>query len=258
MSVPDYYERYWTGDWSPVNEVGPFVDHIVTAALAESHDCIDVGCGNGLTASRWNRPDLALTGVDVSREAVVAARARGIDAVVVSDAAVLPFKQEKFDLALCLEVFEHLVAPAEAAAEILRILRPGASLIATVPNSAYWRRRADLAVLGRWNPLGDPGSVSEPWRDPHIRFFTKASLEAMLHVVGFEHVFVGAHGGGFMRDIPVTPSLRHRGASHFYQRLERKAPALLGARLHAVAAKGGRPLAATEAAIGAVLKAQDR
>ena len=249
-----YYERYWTGKWRPLNEVGTFLSGVISSALAQAANCIDVGCGDGRTAAQWNRDALDLVGVDVSESAVAAASARGIDARLVEDASSLPFENDSFDAALCLEVFEHLFAPHDVAAEIVRVLRPGGILIATVPNAAYWRRRADLAVLGRWNPLGDVLAVAEPWRDPHIRFFTVRSFERMLRAAGYHPVSVGAHGGGILRDIPGARRLRRKAdSSALYQRAERLFPALFGARLHAFGEKAGsRRLPSTEAALAAL------
>jgi 2-polyprenyl-3-methyl-5-hydroxy-6-metoxy-1,4-benzoquinol methylase len=247
-----YYESYWTGPRRPVNTVGGFLDGVIAAALSQAANCIDVGCGDGLTSSRWKRDGLHLVGVDVSRSAVAAARAKGIDAQVVEDAGVLPFDGGTFDVALCLEVFEHLFTPHDVAIEILRILRPGGVLIATVPNAAYWRRRADLAVLGRWNPLGDPLAVAEPWRDPHLRFFTLRSFERMLRSAGYELVVAGSHAGGVLRDVPGARRLRRRDeSSAAYRRAERVWPALFGARLHSLGVKNGDRLAAAEMALAA-------
>jgi SAM-dependent methyltransferase len=250
MTDQNYYERYWTGEWAPVNDVGPLLDRVAAAAFARAEKCIDIGCGDGRTASRWKRDGLDIVGVDVSAVAVAAARSRGIDALVVPDAGSLPFEDSTFDVALCLEVFEHLFSPAEAAAEILRVLRPGGVLITTVPNAAYWRRRADLAALGRWNPLGDPQSVAEPWRDPHIRFFTVRSFGGMLRTAGYNPVTTGAHGGGVFRDVPGARRLRRKDeASTLYRAAVRASPALFGARLHSIAVKHGDLLPASQAAL---------
>src|SRR5207249_1123612 len=113
--------------------------------------CLDVGCGVGETYGQWvNQRAGSYTGVDVSERAAELANAAGLDAEVIEDAAQLPFQDQSFDVAICIEVFEHLFAPDKAAAEILRVLRPGGTLIASVPNAAYWRLRANL-VFGLWN-----------------------------------------------------------------------------------------------------------
>lgn len=50
-----------------------------------------------------------------------------------ADAAALPLRAAAFDAALCGEVLEHVPDPRAVLAEIARVLRPGATLLATVP-----------------------------------------------------------------------------------------------------------------------------
>lgn len=176
-------------------------------------------------------------GVDISHAAVAAARGIGLDARVIDDAAALPFDSESFDFVLCIEVLEHLFRPDLAASEIARVLRPGGTVLITVPNVAYWRRRADMAVLGRWVAGGD--IMATPWRDPHIRFFQMSALRRMLERTGFETVEVGGHGGAILSDIPLLRRLYRGEASKLYKRVERVAPSLLAVRLHAVATCAG-------------------
>jgi SAM-dependent methyltransferase len=186
-------------------------------------------------------------GVDISAAAIAQAQAAGLDARLIADAAQLPFPACSFDLAVCFEVFEHLFDPLAATRDIFRVLSPGGLLIATVPNVAYWRRRLDLALLGRWNPLGDESSVREPWRDPHIRFFNPATMKRMLQRGGFL-VEVGAHGGSLFRDLPYCGRrFRGRPENSIYAKIERLSPSLLGYRVHAFAR---RPLRSSESAGG--------
>jgi ubiquinone/menaquinone biosynthesis C-methylase UbiE len=48
---------------------------------------------------------------------------------VVADAHALPFHEQAFDRVMGFNVFEHLENPRRAAAEILRVLKPGGSLV---------------------------------------------------------------------------------------------------------------------------------
>jgi SAM-dependent methyltransferase len=164
----------------------------------------------------------------------------GLDARLIDDAAALPFPNESFDVVVALEVLEHVIAPLSAADEVKRVLRPGGTFIVTVPNVAYWRRRLELSV-GRWNPYGDGFSVSQPWRDPHIRFFTLVSLRNMLLTSGFQVAKVGGHRGSFVRDIPYVAKLfkSPRCSTRLYRYLQAIMPAFLGLHLHAVAIKPG-------------------
>lgn len=64
------------------------------------------------------------TSVDLLRTPLVDVIARGES---------LPFAQESFDLVLCTQVLEYLPEPHTVISEIHRVLRPGGSLILSVP-----------------------------------------------------------------------------------------------------------------------------
>jgi SAM-dependent methyltransferase len=233
--VRDYYDTYWAAPTQPRYELGEVLAGLLERHVDTSTRCLDVGCGAGQTYGQWvNRRAGAYSGVDVSEKAVELARGSGLDAEVIEDAAALPFEDESFDVAICIEVFEHLFSPDKAAAEICRVLRPGGTLIASAPNAAYWRLRANL-LFGLWNPLGDALAVEQPWRDPHIRFFTPQTMSRMLSHSGFSSIETKAHGGCFLDHLTSRPT--NFGVSPIYQRAEARFPSLLGATIHAVATR---------------------
>jgi SAM-dependent methyltransferase len=247
-AVRAYYDAYWSeGRFRPVDRLTHPLEELLAPVVSAESACLDVGCGDGSTCGAWlSQRAHSYVGVDVSPTAVEAARAAGLEAHAIEDASELPFADASFDVVTCLEVFEHLFAPHLAAAEIHRVLRAGGVLVATVPNAAYWRRRLDLAALGRLNPLGDDESVDAPWRDPHLRFFNRSALGRMLARAGFRDVRVSGHGGTALGDLPALRRLgRPRGWRHpdwranpVYSGFERAAPGLLAYRLHAIARKG--------------------
>ena len=128
--VRDYYDDYWSAPALPRYELGEVLMGLLERHIDPSTRCLDVGCGVGRTYGHWvNQRAAAYTGVDVSAKAVELAHGSGLDAEVIEDAAELPFEDESFDVAICIEVFEHVFAPDKAAAEILRVLRPGSTLV---------------------------------------------------------------------------------------------------------------------------------
>lgn len=52
---------------------------------------------------------------------------------IVSDINNIPVKDSSFDSIMCTEVFEHISEPAKAVKEFARILKPGGTLVLTVP-----------------------------------------------------------------------------------------------------------------------------
>jgi ubiquinone/menaquinone biosynthesis C-methylase UbiE len=92
---------------------------------------LDVGTGPGvlLVELAKRRPDLTLTGVDLSADMVGAAnRNVGRIAVHVGDVTHLPFPDGSFDVVVSSLSLHHWDEPAAAAPELARILRPGGRL----------------------------------------------------------------------------------------------------------------------------------
>jgi methionine biosynthesis protein MetW len=234
-SVAAYYDRYWSAELERRYEPGPALWSLILHGVGQATRCLDVGCGSGNSyAAELRRRGVSYVGVDVSSRAVELARESGLNAHVIEDAATLPLADESFDLVLCVEVLEHLFAPHEAAREIGRVLKPGGRLVVSTPNVAYWRLRANL-LLGVWNPIGDELSLEQPWRDPHIRFFTPTTLRRMLLMAGFSSVTTGAHNGRLLDHLTSRPT--SFGRSSVYGFLERRLPSLLGLTIHAVATR---------------------
>jgi SAM-dependent methyltransferase len=239
LGTSEYYEDYWSPDTEyrvaiHTESLYALLERVVTP----TSDCLDFGCGDGRTAGPWLLHHAgSYVGADVSSIAVGEAREQGLDAREIPESGELPFDAESFDVVLATEVFEHLFRPDEACREIHRVLRPRGCLVITVPNAAYWRRRLDLALFARWNPMGDELSVGQPWRDPHIRFFTLAALRRMLSATGYEVAHAGGTGGALIKEIPGVRHLARRRSSAAYRFCERRAPSLLGFRLQAIAHK---------------------
>jgi SAM-dependent methyltransferase len=235
--IERYYTDYWRPDgFNPRGITDPVVESLLAQHTTDGDVVVEVGCGDGRKSGMWlSTHHRRYEGLDVSPSAVEAAHANGLAARVVPDAAATEVGPDSVDCVVCTEVLEHLFAPHEAAKEAARVLRDGGRYLVTVPNLGFWRRRVDL-MFGRWNPLGDEESVTRPWRDPHIRFFTAATLARMLREAGFATVEVSGYGGGAISHLPYF-SRRGMGTSHVYGMVERRLPSLLAYRLVAIATK---------------------
>ena len=109
---------------------------------------LDLGCGDGFLSQLLFEGPLE-AGVDQNAAAVVRAHARGGHRrVSVADAARLPFSDGSFSSVFTNCVLEHIDRLPDALAEIARVLRPGGSLLATVP-TPRWESEGPFPALRR-------------------------------------------------------------------------------------------------------------
>ena len=105
---------------------------IVAEAAPDGGAVLDVGTGPGvlLVELAARRPDLRLTGVDLSAD-MIAAATRNLEpfreraSARVGDVTTLPFPDRSFDLIVSSLSLHHWDHPEAAVPELARILRPG-------------------------------------------------------------------------------------------------------------------------------------
>jgi SAM-dependent methyltransferase len=177
------YQKYQTGNPLVRRLIGRFLDRIValTAALAPRR-IVDLGCGEGMVASAlYERLPFAFEyrGVEINPDAIELARQRlpGID-LELGDLLALEPQPGWADLAVCIEVLEHLVDP-RAAVERIRLWTARDALV-SVPWEPYFR----LGSLLRGKYLRTLGDHPE-----HVQHFDPGSLHALL-AAQFDRVHV--------------------------------------------------------------------
>jgi SAM-dependent methyltransferase len=191
----EYYERYWRNDaWAPsgVGGVGadPFEQALIKPLAKSETVCLDYGCGDGRRYQTWLQ-ELVLHyhGFDISQAAVETARTLKLNVELLTPDGHTTLADDCCDLAICFEVFEHLLEPQLALQEIRRVLKPGGVLLASVPNAAHWVSRLEFLFTGFFNPGGGPVTARKiPWNDPHIRFFSPRLFRRFLRENGFPEV----------------------------------------------------------------------
>lgn len=105
---------------------------IILRSLGKPGRVVDVGCGEGFILSRIGAQ--TLVGVDISETAVREASRVKNAVIVCSYAEATPFSDSHFDAAVCSEVLEHTENPALVVKELSRIVRPGGTIVLSVPN----------------------------------------------------------------------------------------------------------------------------
>lgn len=111
-------------------------------ALPPEARILDLGCGEGLLVEEYRGHGRDITGVDLHYEA---------DHVVRGSLTELPFADGSCDVALALDVVEHLEygQQVRAFAELQRVLAPGGRALVSVPNLAHFASRLTFLALGR-------------------------------------------------------------------------------------------------------------
>ncbi|GAB2616899.1 methyltransferase domain-containing protein [Kribbella endophytica] len=95
-------------------------------APQEGEAALDVGSGTGEDVVALRELTAKAVGVEPSEglRAESVRRFPGLE-VVDGDAVKLPFDDESFDVIRCERVLQHIAEPAQAVAEMVRVLRPG-------------------------------------------------------------------------------------------------------------------------------------
>jgi 2-polyprenyl-3-methyl-5-hydroxy-6-metoxy-1,4-benzoquinol methylase len=142
-------------------------------------DVLDVGCGFATTSQylKGNR----VTGIESSPEAVKVARTR-IDRVVERDLQDFDPSIGTFDVIIFADVLEHLAWPIGILKKYLTLLKPGGTVIVSLPNVGLWSVRMQH-LLGRFE-YEETGVLDHT----HLRFFTRRSALRMLDEAGLKAV----------------------------------------------------------------------
>ena len=98
---------------------------------------LDAGCGDGLLARILfkNTEGKVITGIDHDPGELKKARSLGIyHDLIACEITAIPFKNNTFDHVLSNSVLEHVTDIDQALAELARVLKPGGTLVFTVPS----------------------------------------------------------------------------------------------------------------------------
>ena len=121
---------------------------VIAEAVPAGARVLDVGCGDGaLMAALRDGKGVDARGIELSREGVSAAVARGLSVVQGdADTDLADYPTDAFDYAILSQTLQTTHAPHHVLDELLRI---GRHAIVSFPNFAYWRVRLSLMFGGR-------------------------------------------------------------------------------------------------------------
>lgn len=152
------------------NETGELVKGF---AIGPEDSVLDIGCGEGGYAlfSARQGAEMILADVDAekletARQRLQAEAARSVQ-ILVTDANPIPLPDGRVSKVVAMEVLEHVDDPAQFMAELVRVARPGAQFLLTVP---------DEVIEGVQKHIAPPIYFEKP---NHIRVFKRGELEQL-------------------------------------------------------------------------------
>jgi SAM-dependent methyltransferase len=149
-------------------------------AITAADTVVDVGCGEGVVCAYAGRRGADVIGIDIDPECIRRAdeAMRGVPARswrgLVGDADPIPLPDGVATVVVATEVLEHVDDPPRLLAELVRIGRPGARYVLSVPAPAS--ESVLKIVAPRWY-------FEKPY---HQRIYEDGQLEALAEAAGLE------------------------------------------------------------------------
>ena len=190
MTEKAYYERYWNQqlgssgegfaesppEWNErdLERILSFCSGTVKGSV------LDAGCGDGFFANQLASLSEVknITGVDISEKPLDIARKRFPNNQFLQGSLnEISFEDESFDSIVMTEVIEHLVDIDGTLENLAKFLRPGGSLLITT-SDFNWLKCVIISMF-YFEKYFYP-------TNPHIRFFTKTTLEKVLATHGLK------------------------------------------------------------------------
>jgi SAM-dependent methyltransferase len=180
---PNY--AYWNKHIFPASEAArrerifvPRVDRVLDICRKYSvatDALLEVGAGFGTFCAEMNSRNVfkRVVGVEPTPGLANTCRERGIEVVEAPIEQVDFADSDRFDAVVSFEVIEHLFAPAEFVAHMLRMLKPGGLIVLTCPNGQGF----DIEALGIASTSVD---------HEHLNYFNPKSLGRLLALAGME------------------------------------------------------------------------
>jgi SAM-dependent methyltransferase len=160
---------------------------MMIARWAKLQDAVvlEAGCGMGMYSSQIRRRySPHVEAFDVEFERVQVAH-QDTPHALVAVAEYLPYAANRFDTILSNEVIEHVADDRLAAAEMVRVLKPGGRIVLFCPNRWYPVEQHGHYRRGEYHFGNTPliNYLPDRWRNrlaPHVRTYTARGIRRLF------------------------------------------------------------------------------
>ncbi len=158
MNTPDFFDNeaaHWSERYTldarfrrRFGKVTALIDRLPPK---EASRALDVGCGSGMFSHYLAGNGWSVTAIDASPEMIEQARASDATHTIqfLNDTIEsVALASNSFDLILCLSMLEYIEEDEAAIQKFFQLLKPGGSLVISVPNKAGMLRKIEGVVFG--------------------------------------------------------------------------------------------------------------
>lgn len=146
---------------------------------------LDLGCGNGSLSNVLAQKGYEVVGVEESAQGVEIAK-RNFPSVNFVQGSIYNLPnvglENSFDIAIAVEVIEHLFYPRDLVRAAKKYLKPNGQLILTTPYHGYAKNLA-MALFGKMDK-----HFHVLWDGGHIKFFSVPTITALLETEGYTNI----------------------------------------------------------------------
>lgn len=152
--------------------------------ISSQDSVVDIGCGAGGATLFCANRGAAVTYVDVNPETIATLRSKVIDTParysqgIVSDCTPLSLSDAYASRIIAMEVIEHVNSPIDTLKELVRIGKPGALYLLTVPDQKGEEIQKGIAPTGYFQ---HPNHIHIFSRDDFKELVSEAGLEILDH-----------------------------------------------------------------------------
>lgn len=153
----------------------------------------EFGCGAGDTLRYLKSNGVCewAGGIELFPDAARSAREKGLDLIIEGDveSVDIPIETNSLDVILCLDVLEHLSNPWRTVELLTTFLKPGGSVVISIPNVRHHSVVGPLLTRGVWE-YAEHGLLDRT----HLRFFTKKTAIELVESSGLRVVQIQSTG----------------------------------------------------------------
>ena len=166
---------------------------VVAAVPKNARYILDVGCSNGAVGAALRRQDnqRIVIGIE-NNDLYVTEAATKLSQVVKADLNSFEyansFSENTFDCIIFADILEHLTDPWTSLGKALTLLRPGGSVVVSVPNVRHLSAFCAIFIRGSF-PRRQRGLFDAT----HLRWFTFSDVSALCQNAGLRISYVNGH-----------------------------------------------------------------